>query len=241
MKILGIDGCRFGWLGILIDNKGNWDYLVCESLTKLLLHFNPDACLIDIPIVLSENESARNCDIALRKLLPKNYKSSVFNPPVYNALNAQDYKEACKLNHFATGKKISLQTWYILPKIIEVNEFIQANDEVASKFFESHPETFFFRLNNENPLQNKKKTLEGRLERLSILMKLDKLSQEIYNSIVSATLRKHVQFDDILDAIVLALAGIKHFTEMFEMIPDEPILDDRGGLQNVFIPKKLPQ
>lgn len=240
MKILGIDGCPKGWIGILIRENCEWDYLVSDSLEEIQNKFNPDYCFIDIPIVLSENNASRICDMNLRKLLPTNYRSSVFNPPVRSAIEASSYKEACEINKILTGKKISLQTWHIMPKISAVNDFLIDNTHLSSKYYESHPETFFFRLNGGIALVNKKKTQLGRIERLNILKRIHIKAEEIYKTILSETLRKDVAYDDILDAIVLSVAGINFFPDNFEMIPEEKIEAESGALQNVFIPKKLP-
>ena len=171
-------------------------------------------------------------------MLPVNYKSSVFNPPVKVVLTAKDYNEACQINQFLTGKKISIQTWNILPKIKEVNEVMAKNAQFATKLIETHPETFFYRLNNDVPLHNKKKTKEGRSERLEILSQLDNHTPHIFNEIIEKTKRKDLAYDDILDALVLAYVAKEHYPDEIIMLPDVPIIDSLGCFQNVFVPKR---
>jgi predicted RNase H-like nuclease len=202
MNYLGIDGCPLGWFGVLVSDDGTFRNYLSVSLKNILQEVKFDTCFIDIPISLSESSYARECDVVLRNLLPSKFKSSVFNAPVKASLNAESYSEACQINESFTGKKISLQIWNILPKIREVNEFIRKNQRFSKRIFEAHPETFFYRLNNDDPLNYKKKTKEGRRERLELLHTLDIDITQVYDDVISSTKRMDLAYDDVLDAIV---------------------------------------
>lgn len=237
MRFLGVDGCRFGWIGICFFDQG-WSFYLEKHLKTLMEKSNPDICFIDIPISLSKNESVRECDAELRKLLPNNFKSSVFNAPVKLVLEAKDYLRGKEINQFITGKKITKQTWNIVPKIREVNNLLDHKPVYSRIFYEAHPETFFFRFNNDKPLNFKKKTPGGRIERLEILEQLYSKAGDIYNEIVMSTLRKNVNYDDVLDALVLALGCKIIYPDNMQAIPAKLKPDDKGVLQNVFIPKR---
>lgn len=51
--------------------------------------------------------------------------SNVFNPPARGALSATTWAEAAALNENACGRRISMQTWGIVPKIREVDVFLR--------------------------------------------------------------------------------------------------------------------
>src|SRR5690348_2560996 len=92
-----------------------------------------DLVAVDVPIgLLSAYETGgRACDRAARKLL-RNRGSSVFPAPVHPVLTAKSYDEACarSLASSACRKKISKQTFGILPKIREVDELLQKRPEL---------------------------------------------------------------------------------------------------------------
>jgi len=236
MKVVGIDGCPAGWFGFYIDDADNYNFAVHESLNKLVLALPADLYFIDMPIGLNTVNSQRQCDIELRKLLPRGLKSSVFSPPVKAALYAKSYQEACALNASKTGKKISLQAWNIMPKIKALDRFLKTNPGYRTIFFESHPETTFYHLNRGVQLHSNKRNKTGIAERIHLLKWLWQKSEVVFHSIIADTLRKHLKADDIVDAMVLALAARKFYPQNYLILPDQECNDVR-----VYIPqKKLP-
>ena len=79
------------------------------------------------------------------------------------------YQDACHISKRAIGKKISKQTFAILPKVCEVDQLLQGDEKARVIVREVHPELCFWELNQRRPMQNNKKGLVGRKERLEVL------------------------------------------------------------------------
>ena len=203
---LGIDGCKYGWICAQLKNEA-------ISLT-LFGHINEvkkldsQRIFIDIPIGLSDQFNTRTIDFELRKLLSKKRKSSVFTPPIREALEAPTYQLGNQINKSISGKGISIQAWNIGHKIKEVNQFLSQNHLYQKKMSESHPELCFELLNN-GPLNHSKKTLSGMEERIKIINEYINISfQEIRNFGKECKSDK-AKLDDIIDAIVLSLSAMR--------------------------------
>jgi predicted RNase H-like nuclease len=203
---LGIDGCKYGWICAQLKNEA-------VSLT-LFGHINEvknmdsQRIFIDIPIGLGDQFNTRTIDFKLRKLLSKKRKSSVFTPPIREALEAPTYQLGNQINKSISGKGISIQAWNIGHKIKEVNQFLSQNRFYQNKMSESHPELCFELLNN-GPLNHSKKTPLGMEERTKIINKYINISfQEIRNFAKECKSDK-AKLDDIIDAIVLSLSAMR--------------------------------
>lgn len=226
----GIDGCKKGWF-LFSLSENSYSYILTDSLEKIRDRLNNAFLnLIDIPLGLEDKKPVRECDKIFKNILGRK-ASSIFNAPVYPLLKCKTYQEACDLNHRITGKKISLQTWFIIPKIRDANSFLQkSKDKNILKEF--HPETGFMILNKNEHLQFKKREKQGIEERLSILGKyLD--AETILDKICSETLRKDVAKDDILDAICCAVNG--KFASKISAVPENAEADSFGIKKEILI------
>lgn len=206
--VLGIDGCRAGWIAIAIGPERKLTPILLETTEPLFecLQRAP-LTFIDMPIGLADSEASRPCDRLLRQALGPRFRSSVFNPPVRSAVYAQSYLEACDRNAAATGKKISKQSWNITSKIRQLDELLLAYPELRGTVLESHPELLFARLNGDRELLHKKKTTEGRMERLEILARFWPGVEAGYEEVRSQFLKKQMADDDIVDAMGLAIGA----------------------------------
>jgi len=204
MKAVGIDGCRYGWVSACYDDG---EVLIFKNINDVIEHYDDeDSFLIDIPIGLaSEKNNVRTCEKSARAVLPANKKSSVFPIPCREALTAANYAEANAVNRQVMGCGISKQTWFILPKIKELDDVLVSNITMRLRFKESHPEIAFQFLNGGSPLFHSKKTADGVAERLAILMGYNERSDSLYTKALTDYKRQHVAKDDILDALCLAL------------------------------------
>ncbi|MFO7928143.1 MAG: DUF429 domain-containing protein, partial [Candidatus Humimicrobiaceae bacterium] len=157
-KFLGVDGCKGGWIAAILSSS-SLEVKLYKDVGSLWCE-NKDASLIlvDIPICLTDT-GVRQCDILARKMLDKNRKPSIFNPPAKKALYAGSYREACAINKEVTGKKISKQTWNLIPKIKEVNKLIRKHPEAVKILKESHPEVCFMALSKKRIKYSKKNIL----------------------------------------------------------------------------------
>ena len=149
MWVSGIDGCRGGWVGFKVDLPSRKTSVEVIDLAAILSNRLPDlgAIAIDIPIGLLDH--ARACDIAARKLLGRPRGSSVFPVPCRAAIRATNYDDATAANKQRTGKKLSVWTWGIVPKIKEVDDVI--TPECQQWAFEVYPEVCFWALAGTPP------------------------------------------------------------------------------------------
>lgn len=228
MKTLGIDGCRAGWIAISLDqdNAGYWLLESSEELGKYFEKF--DRIFIDVPIGLTDEEYVRKCDEKLRDVLGPDYRASVFNPPIRPALYAPTYAEASMTSFEITGKKISTQAWNITPNIKVVDQFLQQNEDLRDKVFESHPELLFQRLNGGNSILQKKATKKGLRHRLGLLKKHSEFADDFFRDIKEEYRRNQVDEDDIVDAMSLALFAQRSVDGDLKTLPEDPPVDSKG-------------
>lgn len=228
MKTVGIDGCRAGWIAISLD-EGEAGYWLLESDKELGETFEKfDRIFVDVPIGLEEENYVRDCDRQLREVLGPDYQSSVFNPPLRPALHAPTYAEASMTSYEITGKKISIQAWNITPNIKTVDQYLQNNEDLREKIFESHPELLFQKLNGGNSILQKKATKKGLRHRLGLLKDQSKYADDFFRDIKEEYRRNQVDEDDIVDAMVLGLFAKRSIDETLKTLPEDPPQDSTG-------------
>jgi predicted RNase H-like nuclease len=222
LSTLGIDGCRAGWLGIWHKPTG-YSWRIEASIRPLVYTSGCRRAFIDIPIGLSSNER-RGCDTAAREFLGRAFSSSVFPTPVRGVLAAKTYELANARHRQISGRGLSKQSFFILPKIREVDSLLREDKQWQGRLREAHPEVAFKAVNGVD-LRSKKKTAAGFKERLDLLSTLDPTVPELVDEILSQTKRSQVLPDDVLDAICLAVmprAG------RLKTLPKTPDVDSKG-------------
>ena len=176
---------------------------------------------MDIPIGLSDDKS-RKADIEAREVLRPLRASSVFPAPVRATLAAKSYDEACDLSFRACGKKLSKQTYAILPKIREADQAMRP--EVQQRVVEVHPEVSFCALNGMQPLADSKKSPSGAQQRERLLASV------FEDDLACEAVRAGVWLEDFFDACAAAwTAGRLALGEAKRLPPDPPT--DRRGLR----------
>lgn len=167
------------------------------------------AILIDVPIGLHES-GPRACDVEAQEYLG-NRGNTVFTIPAREVVEADDYPTARSLN----GGSLSSQSWWLFPRIREIDVFLREHDAATEKLYESHPEICFQALHGR-PLE-RKTTESGLDERLEILHRYDSeghLADRV-EEVVSARRDGTAwhdrlssgRIDDVVDAAVLALTA----------------------------------
>lgn len=196
--VAGIDGCRGGWLCLVHDRSTHsirpQILTRIDELRSLLPH--PVATFIDIPIGLPD-AGPRTCDIEARRMLGHPRGTSVFPAPLRPMLNAKTYRQACRIGQRADGRKLSLQTWNIIPKIREVDDFLRREPTWTPLFHETHPELAFAIWNGGRAMTHSKKTPAGRAEREALVRST--FGGEIDRALVGLP-RPQFVVDDLLDA-----------------------------------------
>jgi predicted RNase H-like nuclease len=228
MRLLGVDGCKAGWVVASSDESLRAIHFAIEPSFEALIasvHGDQALIVIDVPIGLTEREP-RRCDLAARALVRAPRSSSVFPAPRRPLLGATTYAEACRLSREACNRAVSQQLFGILPKIREVDLLMTPARQDWVR--EAHPEVTFAVLSGRGRgLLHYKKSREGEAERLAIL---GRLLPAFDPSAVRAQLgRSRVAADDVVDAVAcLATADRVRQGEQFVLPQGEVPRDERG-------------
>lgn len=176
------------------------DVEVFEHITPILDRVRSGAfamVALDMPMGLSAS-GPRRCDIETRARLGRR-GSSVFVTPPRPLLNCPTHREAVELGRAVDGRGLSIQAFNLLPKIAQVDEALGDPPEtiLLERVFEAHPESAFAELAG-HPLTTRKRTGEGRQERLALLSAVFADGTELLD-------RRHrgAAGDDVLDAAIL--------------------------------------
>lgn len=222
----GIDGCRAGWFFVGLDERGSFRHGLAARFEEAINALRQAGLvLVDIPIGLpGAGRPARDCDVAARRAIsPRG--STIFPAPSRAALDAPDYAGACAANRSETGRGISRQCWNIVPKIHEVDRFLQRADG-HPPIREMHPEVAFWALNGGVPLMTKKKSRDGLEERLAVLGRYWPEVRAGFAACEAAYRRKDVARDDIVDAMVGAVTA--RLRPGLATFPERPARDAAG-------------
>ncbi|MFA6964743.1 serine/threonine dehydratase [Bosea sp. (in: a-proteobacteria)] len=231
--IAGVDGCKAGWVAAILDLAGQAPPIlrVVPRLAELLVDM-PSLTLIaiDMPIGLPDriDGSGRGPEQLVRPLLGQR-QSSVFSIPARPAVEALDYREACRLA-LATSqppRKVSKQGFHLFPRIREIDQMLRADPALRDGVFEVHPELAFATMHGE-PLTHPKKirgTINpaGMAERQALL-----LAQGIPSDIMQARPPKGAAADDALDALAALVVARHILAGRGRPFPDPPERDSHG-------------
>lgn len=219
--MLGLDGCRGGWVGIITDPAFTTPRVVGGSdLGALIVQSGAEVTVIDIPLGLSANEHARCCDIAARRAM-KGKGSSVFNTPVRGVLAATDYTTALEINRSMSGKGFAKQAWAIVPKIREADLVARSN---SIQLREGHPELSFTVANGGIPVLASKSSATGLFLRLQILAKVGFLIDQLDLSDLPA----RASADDLTDAAIMAWSAGRLAEGKAKLFPVTLTCDELG-------------
>jgi predicted RNase H-like nuclease len=205
--VLGVDGCRGGWVGALVeDGRVSWHRFATIAEALLL----PVAAIgVDMPVGLPAT-GRRGCDLEAKALLGRAHPR-VFLAPPRGVLAAATYAEAGRLHRELTGGLgLSVQTWHLVPKIREV-------DAVADdpRIVEVHPELSLAALGGAGPLPSKK-TAAGRAARVALLTGW------------LGDLAELPAGDDGLDALAVAWSAQRWLAGQARSLPGVPAYDENG-------------
>ena len=230
--VLGVDGCRGGWVGVLwspdrvsIHVSISLSALLADcqgspvgegGLTRSAESLAELAVIgIDMPIGLPD-VGARQADRLAQRLLGKR-SSSIFVTPTRDACQLSTQQQVSERNRELSGPGVSIQAFHLLPKIREVDQHLQSESPTSrSRFVEVHPELAFASLHG-GPLQFSKRTMAGQAERLEILagvgLRIDP---------IPVVRRGVVEIDDVIDAAVVAGTAMRVLRGTAQCIPDPP-------------------
>src|SRR5262245_24803223 len=224
----GVDGRRALWLVVLAyplaRNAHEHQVTVCARFDDVLALLPPSTVsAVDIPIglLVEQRPGGRSCDRCARRLLGRR-ASSVFTPPTRPLLDATHYAQV-------RGHGLSIQAFNILPKIREVDRVMTPT--LQQRVYEAHPELAFQSLAG-HPIQDRKKTVAGREERLRVLENIPSPLfhgiRTAFGHILHTYKRTDVAPDDILDAYVLVWTALRIWRAQAQRVPRSPPHDARG-------------
>lgn len=212
--IHGADGCKGGWVVVVIDDDGYVDNFIAPDIADAELRgmaeFEATHVVIDIPIGIPDAGPRRADSEARRFFKPRS--SSVFSTLVRAALEAPDDNAARIASAAATGgTSLSKQAWAIGDKIREVDEYVGGGKLIAR---EGHPEVSFRAMAGE-PIDHYKKTFPGaRLRRALLNSEGIALPDDIESGV------KPAATDDIHDAAAMAWTARRIARGTVERFPD---------------------
>ena len=225
-KYIGVDGCKGGWIASVYD-RGNFDIKKYSSIEELVeANKNYNELLIDMVIGLQSNKDEVRPDNAARALIPGR-TSTIFAVPARQAVYADTREQIREANKNALGKDLPAQAIAIIPKMRELDEFLQKNTEHKNRLKESHPEVCFSRLNG-SVVMSRKADGEGITERVGIIKQYMPEITEEY--IYQEAKRFKCNADDIVDSIVLCITANLATQGKTDVIP-EIVQEDVTGLK----------
>jgi predicted RNase H-like nuclease len=241
-EVAGVDGCRGGWavarvagrtgpggeleLPLAIDSIG-----VSPHFADVLLRtYNCLLVCVDIPMGLAESLPRRECDVEARRLLGRR-ACTVFAPPVRACLRAKSYEEGRSINFRQTGKKLTLQSFFIMDKIRQVDAVMTS--AMQSRVREIHPEVTFCVLNGGMPAEHNKKTPAGRDERIALLSTIFPDAREKTEALRRP---RQIEPDDVLDALAAAWTAAKAAVGQATTLPEQPPRDSKGLRMEILTP-----
>jgi predicted RNase H-like nuclease len=219
MTLVGIDGCRSGWIAVVIDHAGQVSAHHLHLIDDVLaVAPGADVIAIDIPIGLPE-AGRRQSDLAAREFLGAR-RNSIFHTPVRAALEAASHAEATAASLRVTGFGLSQQSYALRRKIIEVERWLPS---AGCPVFEVHPEVSFAVLLGA-PAAASKKTWAGMRQRWRGLTAagIDLEALDVGTASVAASV------DDMLDAAVVAWTARRIAAGTARCFPDPPEMGTAG-------------
>lgn len=222
--LAGVDGIRNGWIAAILREDGSTEVKTFPNFRSLEDENSLALIVIDIPIGLPDY-CARACDQETRKRLGQPRGSSVFPAPIRSMLLAHDWEDACRIRLEQEGKKCSRQVVGILPKIREVDEAMTG--DFQKRIREGHPEVSFFLMNRERPVASPKKTKQGQLERLALLVPY---FPDIERNLQAEPRAVSV---DILDAYACLWTAKRIATNKSKSFPNDKIQDGVGLIMEI--------
>lgn len=247
-KYVGVDWAKNCWLCVTIDDEDDAPFTVERQPSIHTLwqeHNDAESIFIDIPIGLPSGDDGeadvRECDVKAKEKLGEG-SSKVFYTPCREAVVCQEWDNASEKNRRILDRGISGQAWSIVPRIREVDVFLQVENINTETLLESHPEVCFNALaaGVDQSIASSKEIDSGLAERVQVIQaslsdnELSipnwddlKIKYEATSSPSFGRLVGKGRLDDFVDSLGLAvsafLAGDAH-----QRMPDSPPNDSEG-------------
>ena len=215
VPVLGVDGCRGGWVGAVLEPGAPRPRIavaggIAELVETVRTSLGVAVVGIDIPIGLPDS-TTRQADGLARKALPGK-ASSVFTTLTRAAYAAPDRAAADVVNRLRCGQGVGAQAFALRDKIVEVDAWVRSRPTVT--VIEVHPELSFAAIAG-SPLRPGKKSEAGRSARLEALRSVGIGSPSVLSGAGYGA-------DDVLDACAVAWTAARHATGAATSLPVAP-------------------
>lgn len=169
MRVLGVDACSTGWVGIELRGGAFTAAHAAQDLLNLVAAAGGvETVGIDMPLGLVET-GWRQADLAAQAFVGPR-RSSVFRVPPRavwerDVRHDDSWAQANQRCRQLTGQGLSRQTWGLRDKLREANQCLATN---RYPLHEVHPEVSFAAMNTE-PLTTRKTSWAGQHTRRALL------------------------------------------------------------------------
>ncbi len=222
-SVVGVDGCKGGWIAVRLAHDGTADIFVTPSFAEILDRSAGSIIAVDMPIGLPERigPNGRGPEAAVRAVLGPR-KRSVFSVPSRSTVREHDYRSACAeaARTSTPSRMVSQQAFHLFPKIRELDGLM--TPALESRVHEVHPELAFWRLNGGCAMAHPKKSPAGKQEHIALLLRRGIPETAL------AVVQRGAGLDDLLDAAASALIARRIARGEAVSFPAEPERDGRG-------------
>ncbi|MCZ8317140.1 DUF429 domain-containing protein [Phreatobacter sp.] len=229
-RVRGIDGCPAGWIAVTIAAEGPLAPSVTIARDFADLTADVEKIAVDMPIGLPERAGpgGRGPETLVRPLLGER-QSSVFSVPSRAAVEAEDYRECCRLALETSDppRKVSKQAFFLFPKIREIDRLLRATPALLDRVHEVHPELAFWRLNGDAAVPEPKK-VKSRPHPPGLAYRRALLVAAGFPEALLAAPPRGAGPDDLLDAAVNAWVARRLLAGTARPFPDPPLRDAHG-------------
>lgn len=210
-RVLGIDGCRTGWAGIVWDGR-RVQGLFAPRLVDLLSDAGDVAAVVlDMPIGLPDRGVRLADSLAKKELGAK--ASSIFLTSTRAALAGPTRGEAQALNRAHGGGGVTAQAFALHAKIAEVDVVVRA---AGAPVVEGHPELSFAALAGAPVLEPKRSWAGSAVRRRLLAGAGIDLEADL------GPVGRQAAVDDVVDAAVLAWTADRVARGVAVRRPDPP-------------------
>ncbi len=219
--VLGVDGCRGGWVGaLLVPGAPRPRVVLAPTVAELVEMVRAEVALrvvgIDIPIGLPD-AGLRRADALARKAL-RGRASSVFTTLTRPAYAEPNRAQADAVNRRLTGQGVGAQAFALRAKILEVDAWVRSRPTV--EVLEVHPEVSFVEMAGA-AMPAGKRSEEGRAARLAALAAAGIPRPSVLEGSGYAA-------DDVLDACAVAWTAARRAAGRSRSLPAPPELFSDG-------------
>ncbi len=218
--IAGVDGTSQGWIVVLcgLDLRGLRGLFI-QQLRDLPR--DVEIAAVDVPIGLP-GRAHREADLLARKSLGEPRRRSVFPCPLRATLGARSWEEACERTEQIDGRRVSRQTFGILRKIEEADEFVRSDAWACRTIYEVHPELSFAKWSGA-PMVYGKKSPAGRDERCRLIAAT--FGPDAFATVRQSVRGNQVGSDDVMDAFAAVWTASRIRAGTAEPFPVDRVLD----------------